>query len=254
MMRPIFVWSVFHLPEVDSTSDHARRLLAAGPVETPGLVTSDRQTRGRGQRSNAWWSDAGSLTATLILDPAPLGIRPDREPRVALTTAVAVVDAIGDLYAGCRPGIRWPNDVEVDGRKLGGILPERVETADGPRLLIGIGLNVRTRVDDAPADVRRLAASLVEWDRNPSVANPKAELLDAIVAHLPGRLRELAEDDEALPLRWARLDTLFGAAVRIEVGRDMIEGVGAGIDREGAVRVASRGGIHVLHAGRVLRD
>jgi len=253
-MRPIFVRSAHHLAEVDSTSDHAKRLLAAGPVETPALVSADRQTRGRGQRSNAWWSDSGSLTATLILDPIALGLRPDLEPRVALATAVAVIDAIEGRYPDCRPGIRWPNDVEVGGRKLGGILPERVETPSGPRLLVGIGLNVTTRPDDAPAEVRRLAASLAEWREASPADDPRSEILAAILARLPARLRDLAEGHADLPRRWGRLDILLGATIRVEVGGGVIEGAAAGIDGEGALRIATRGEVHILHAGRVLRD
>ena len=68
---------------------------------------------------------------------------------------------------GVSPGIRWPNDVEVDGRKLGGILPERVMTPNGPRVLIGIGLNVLTRVGDAPAEVGKMAVALADSGRAP---------------------------------------------------------------------------------------
>ena len=253
-MRPIFVRSIHHLDEVDSTSDHARRLLDIGPVETPALVLADRQTRGRGQRSNSWWSDDGSLTATLILDQVALRLPIDREPRVALTTAVAIIDAIEGFYPECRAGIRWPNDVEVDGRKLGGILPERVETAGGPRLLIGIGLNVRTRIEDAPAEVRGMAATLAEWGEATPSDDPKADLLAAILEHLPGRLRELAEGREDLPRRWARLDTLAGTTIRVEVGGEIISGLARGIDAEGALRVEVGGETRTLHAGRVLRD
>src|SRR5437588_200910 len=60
-----FVRSVHRFAEVDSTSDRARRMLEDGSLESPALVWADRQTRGRGQRSNGWWSDEGSLTATV---------------------------------------------------------------------------------------------------------------------------------------------------------------------------------------------
>src|SRR4051794_38237171 len=127
---------------IDSTSNLAIDLLAAGGVACPLLVTAASQTRGRGRARRSWWSDAGSLTFTVAIDPAAHGLRAEHEPRVALAAAVAVIDAVAPWLPPEGAGIRWPNDVEVGKRKLGGILPERVETPDGPRVAIGIGLNV----------------------------------------------------------------------------------------------------------------
>src|SRR3954469_8435522 len=155
-----FVRTMVHREEIASTSDLARELIASEGAELPMAVRADRQTRGRGRGSNRWWSDTGSLTFTIALDPAAHGLRLEHEPRLALATAVAVVDALSPLGLAGIVGIRWPNDVEVDGRKLGGILPERLETPPGPRLLIGLGLNVGSTIADAPPDVRELAIAL----------------------------------------------------------------------------------------------
>src|ERR1700724_1553940 len=120
MSRP-FVRTLIERDEIDSTSDLARTLLESPSIELPLAVRTRRQTRGRGRGDNAWWSDEGSLTFTLAIDPAPLGLRPELEPRIALASAVAVVETLGPLVS---LAIRWPNDLEVGGRKLGGILPE----------------------------------------------------------------------------------------------------------------------------------
>ena len=191
---------------------------------------------------------------TLVLDPPSLGLTPKQEPSVALTVAVAVIEAIDSLYPDCRPGIRWPNDIEAGGRKLGGILPERVETHDGPRLLIGIGLNVRTRLDQAPFEVRRMAATLGEWASMTAPNEPRAELLRAILDRLGGRLRDLANARAELVREWNRLDTLTGSRVRIEISGEKIEAIAAGIDDSGGLRILQNGQPRIIHAGRVLRD
>jgi len=131
-MTAPFVRTLIHREVVASTSDLARELVEAGEVELPLAVRATRQTRGRGRGTHRWWSDSGSLTFTIALDPAPHGLRDEHAPRIALATAVAVVDAIAHLRLSETPGIRWPNDIEAGGRKLGGILPERVETRTGP--------------------------------------------------------------------------------------------------------------------------
>ena len=78
-------------------------------------------------------------------------------------------------------GIRWPNDMQVGRSKLGGILPERVETERGRRLLIGVGLNVTTDLDAMPAEVRGMATSLAGIGEPAIVAVPLSQLLSAIL-------------------------------------------------------------------------
>ncbi len=235
--------------QVSSTSDLARELVngddPAHPL--PLLVRADRQTRGRGRGTNAWWSGPGSLTFTLAIDPRAHGLRPAHEPRLALAAAVAVVEAVGP---GVPLGVRWPNDIEAGGRKVGGILPERVETPRGPRLLIGIGLNVRTLLADAPADVRALAATLSDWGDPRTPDEILADFLIRFAAVVP----RLAADDPALAARWAELDTLRDRPVRVDLGPRVVTGVGRGIDPDGALILATAAGPLRLLGGRVLRD
>src|SRR4051812_18140942 len=87
--------------ELESTSDLARELLASGAA-LPMAVRARRQTRGRGRGTNAWWSDEGSLTVTVALDPAAHGLSLSHEPRLALAGAVALVDVLEPLV---RPGV-----------------------------------------------------------------------------------------------------------------------------------------------------
>src|SRR5437660_1322353 len=131
-----FVRTTIERTEIDSTSDLARSLVEYASIPLPMVVRAARQTRGRGRGDHSWWSDAGSLTFTIALDPSAHGLRIEHEPRLALATAVALINAIGEVAPDAPLGIRWPNDVEAAGRKLAGLLPERVETPSGPRVLI----------------------------------------------------------------------------------------------------------------------
>jgi BirA family biotin operon repressor/biotin-[acetyl-CoA-carboxylase] ligase len=252
-----FVRTLIHHEALPSTSDLARELAGREDLSLPMAVRADRQTRGRGRGTHAWWSDAGSLTFTLVLDPAAHGLRPEHEPRLALASAVAVIDAVGRgfLPAGeaDAPGIRWPNDIEAAGRKLGGILPERVETPGGPRLLIGIGLNVLTRLADAPADVLRMAVSLADLRRDPMPPDALDRLFRAILEAFESVLDRLVRVDPTLAERWDRLDTLRDRWVRVDLGPRIVAGLGRGIDPEGALRLATDRGKTRLFGGRVLR-
>lgn len=248
-----FVRKMIHRDRLGSTSDLARRLIDEGEADLPLSVWATRQTHGRGRGMHRWWSDPGSLTFTIALDPRAHGLRVEHEPRLALATAVAIIDAIVPPGLDETPGIRWPNDIEAGGRKLGGILPERLETPAGPRLLIGIGLNVATRMADAPPEVGRMAASLADLRPEPSPAGEVERILRAILGGFAGVLDRLAHDDPGLPARWAALDTLYGREVRVDLGSRIVDGLGRGIDGEGALCLAAEEGVIRLFGGRVLR-
>ncbi|MEO6809306.1 MAG: biotin--[acetyl-CoA-carboxylase] ligase [Isosphaeraceae bacterium] len=254
-MNSSFIHTIVEREEVGSTSDLARSLLEGGGVELPLLVRADRQTAGRGRGAHSWWSDEGSLAITIGLDPETVGLRPEHGPRLALASAVALVDAVSPLIPkGMAPGIRWPNDVEVGGRKLAGTLPERIETATGPKILIGIGLNVSTRLENAPEAVR-LMATTVEALR-PPWASPlcPSDLLGPFLDRFAAALEALTRDDEALAEQWSQLDTLIGRRVRVDLGPRIIVGTGRGIDRQGGLRLETEGETITLLGGQVLRD
>jgi len=239
---------------VESTNDLARQAVTDGLGDCPVLVSAERQTRGRGRGDHTWWSDRGSLTFTIGIDPVQHGLRPEHEPRVALATAVAVIDALAQWIPRDRIKLRWPNDVEVAGRKIAGILPERVECPRGVRLLIGIGINVSTRLDDAPSDIQRMATSVAQHASNFTTTADRDRLLARVVAHFAQAILRLADDDPGLAARWNELDALRGATVRLDVGTHVIEGVGRGIDASGALQLESTQGVQPYYGGQVLRD
>ncbi|MFO0953876.1 MAG: biotin--[acetyl-CoA-carboxylase] ligase [Isosphaeraceae bacterium] len=249
-----FVEEVVFQDEVVSTSDLARDLASNGRLRLPAAVHAARQTRGRGRGTNAWWSDEGSLTATLILDPAAHGLRLDHQPRVALAVAVAVAEAVEGLGRTSAPvQIRWPNDVEAGGRKLAGILPERIEVPE-PRLLIGVGVNVSTRLDEAPPEVRGMSTSLNEL--LPEAAQPlpsPSGFLRRFLLRLEKTLPRLAADDPKLAEHWSVRDSLLGETVRVNLGNRVATGVGRGIDAEGALLLDTGGETLRVFGGQVLR-
>jgi BirA family biotin operon repressor/biotin-[acetyl-CoA-carboxylase] ligase len=249
-----FVRELRVFDELESTSDLARSMIQEGSPPLPMAVRALRQTVGRGQRDSRWWSDEGSLTFTLVIDPSAHGLRLEHHPRLSLMTAVAVIEAIAALGLSAPGiGIRWPNDVEAGGKKLGGILPERVETDGGHRLLIGIGLNVLTRLELAPPAVRPMAASLAAMQPE----SPDPELLPRTLAEILSRferkLSRLAADDPDLARQWDSLNLLRGQAVRVALGPRILEGKVRAIDAEGALCVDDGLEVHRLFGGQVLR-
>ena len=254
-MNGRFIKTWMHKGVVESTNDLAKQVVIDGLGDCPVLIAAERQTRGRGRGDHTWWSDQGSLTFTIGIDPTAHGLRTEHEPRVALATAVAVIDAIAQSIPRETIRLRWPNDIEVGSLKVAGILPERVDTPHGVRLLIGIGINVSTRLDDAPAEIRRMATSLTQHTSHHfSTDADRERLLARVVAHFETSIRRLAEDDLGLAARWDQLDALRDRPVRLDLGPQILQGIGRGIDASGALRLATDQGIMLLYGGQVLRD
>jgi BirA family biotin operon repressor/biotin-[acetyl-CoA-carboxylase] ligase len=247
------VRTVHRVSETESTSTLARQLVSGeDPPPQPLLVWADRQTAGRGRGTNRWWSDDGSLTFTVVLNPDAFGLPHDRRPTLSLALGVGLIDALeaGRMLRPGTAGLRWPNDIEIADRKVAGLLIELVESRDGPRLLIGIGINVTTRFDNAPPDIQRMATSLER-----EAAAPWSHAREAVMAAaLAGVSRALTMFDLAeLVDRWNSIDLLRGRRVVVEIGSERIEGLGAGIDATGRLLLATESGVRPIVAGTVLR-
>lgn len=223
-------------PRLRSTNSKAAELARRGAITLPGAVIASRQSAGRGRGANTWYSDAGSLTATFVL-PAR-GDRPATE--VSLRAGLAVFDAISAWVPADDLKVKWPNDVLIRGKKVAGILCERVGTAD----IIGIGLNVTTDLSAAPADMPRRAVSL-------AAASHGAVEREEVFVALAIALRGMWDSDDWLP-RLRRVHALTGRRVAIHTGGHIIRGTCRGIDDTGRLLVDDGSRTHAISSGHVL--
>lgn len=249
-----FARTTLFFDEIESTSDRAAELVRGGGHELPLVVWARRQTRGRGRGTHEWWSDEGSLTFTLAIDPDHHGLAVADEPKLALTMAVSIVSALSGLKLGSSAlGIRWPNDIEAGGKKLAGILPERLETRAGRRDLIGVGLNVLSRLGESPEPIRAMATSLAALHETTWEESILPVIMAAIMKQFEQFLYRLVAADSELAMEWARLDLLRDRPVRVNLGSRIVAGMARGIDAEGALCVDVGGEELRLFGGQVLR-
>ncbi|HKZ06746.1 MAG TPA: biotin--[acetyl-CoA-carboxylase] ligase [Methylomirabilota bacterium] len=234
---------VHALDEVGSTQTEAARFAAEGAPE--GLVVSARHQRaGRGRLGRAWWDRPGeSLLLSVLLRPR---IAPSRAPQLTLVGALGVVDAVA-AATGLAASIRWPNDVQVAGRKICGILAEATTDAAGSleRVILGIGLNVNQ--DAFPPEVAGRAASLRMLTGR---LHDRAALLDAVLEALDIRYRAFLDAGaEALAAACRERCVTLGERIRAADGR---EGVAVDLDASGALLLrADDGAVHRVVAGEV---
>lgn len=225
--EPVETWkSLWAVPLVEayaaigSTSDRALEL-AAGGAGPYTVVVADEQTRGRGRRGTPWHSAPGSGLWMSVVLPSQGGA-----PWLPLLVGLAVADAIEGLSRAAAVGIKWPNDLFLGDRKVGGIL---CESAAGV-VVTGIGVNVRSPRDGFPDALSETATSLDMNGAQPLYASHLAGMiLDRLKASLATGPSGLAETTlQELAAR----DLLAGRAVRTE---EMGPGTARGIARDGAL-------------------
>lgn len=205
-----------------STNDRARELAEAG-AEPFTVVIAEEQSAGRGREGRRWESPAGSgLWMSVVAPPR----EPSARPLMPLRAGVAVCRAIEAAAPGVRVGLKWPNDVQIDGRKVAGILCE----AGAGGVIIGIGVNVRPG-----ALSPRLSDIAVALEGAFGAAVDRGALADGILGELRALLAptSLAFEGE-LAREVAARDVLRGHGVVAATGE---RGIALGIGRDGALEV-----------------
>ncbi|MEX2226699.1 MAG: biotin--[acetyl-CoA-carboxylase] ligase [Dehalococcoidia bacterium] len=213
-------------PVVGSTMDLARAAAHHNAVEGT-VAVADEQTAGRGRMGRSWVTPpAANLTFTLLLRPPAPVLR-----QVAMIAPLAVADAVEETDV--RAAIKWPNDVQVSGRKIAGILIEsEIDDGGASAVLAGIGLNVNFD-PRAHEDIRDIATSLaVELGRTVE----REPLLASMLLHFE-RLYNEAKAGASPRDAWrARLVTL-GQQVQATMPGRIVEGLAEDVDEHGALIV-----------------
>ena len=236
------------LDEAGSTNVEAAAAARTGAPE--GLVVvAEHQSAGRGRLNRTWTAPPrAGLTFSVLLRPA---VPARRWSWIALAAGVALVETTRD--AGVEARLKWPNDVQAaDGRKLAGILAERVDGPGGPAVVLGIGLNVSLRADELPVpDATSLLLA------GASTVDRATVLLAALrsIERWYDRWRGAGGDAETSGVRAAyeQACATIGRHVRVELpSGQRLEGLARGVDRDGSLVVAAAGGDVTVAAGDVV--
>jgi BirA family biotin operon repressor/biotin-[acetyl-CoA-carboxylase] ligase len=240
------------LQETDSTNTAVLRM--PGERQHAHAVLAECQSGGRGRRERSWHSPAGgniylSLGWWFRDCQWPLSTLP-------LIVAIAVCRALARTGLNGH-GIKWPNDILVQGKKLAGILVELQSAGSSPALaVIGIGLNVRmpapepgepvTAIDRPWTDlVSQLKPGQAGISRNRLVSFLLDELLEMLVAFQHGGFEEFSD-------AWKELDLLQGKRIQLEHNGKILAGVAHGVDKNGGLLLETpQSGIQVFHSGEV---
>jgi len=235
------------LSATDSTQRVARTLLDQFLREDdepfPFVVAALRQSAGRGRQGREWWSPpGGGIYASLVLPASG----PEELAAVPLRAAVSLAEYVGSLLAGgCR--IKWPNDLVVERRKVGGLLVDAVFASDAPGrswAVVGFGLNLKPpKANGRPPGATSVAEET--GSAVPGLAEFAAQALAAV-------WRGTALSREEAVARFARLTAhQEGEMLRCRVGDEEFGGVFRGFDERGFLRLDTERGERIVRSGEV---
>lgn len=208
-----------------STQDELRRRLSAGEDVHGLVVQAAAQSAARGQRARDWQAGRGGSYQTLA-------VRGTFPGHAALATALGIAEVLPTY--GVQAGLKWPNDLLYRGKKLAGVLAERVQG----HLLVGVGLNVNNEVPEG-------ATGLRGWD----VQGANMVVLEGLARGLA----HLADPAFDLTGAYRPFDLLLGEALELRVGDTLHRGTGAGVDASGRLLLRQGEEVTAYSSGRLER-
>lgn len=235
--------TVFWYPSVTSTNTVAAALADAGAPEGT-MVVADAQTAGRGRQGRSWSSPAGAgLYMSIILRPSS-----DQAARVTIVAGVAMAEGIR-AATGLGVQVKWPNDLYVGPRKLGGILAESAAARDGSTsVVLGCGINVRSSI--YPPEIAMRATSIEaelgrSIDRGVVFAECLVSLASRYADMTAGRFPAVLD-------AWrAHVALTFGRTVEWDGGGAVRRGVAERVDDAGALLVRTETGLERVISGEI---
>lgn len=223
--------------EVLSTNDVAKKLAAAGAPEGT-VVIAERQSRGKGRLGRSWIAPVHKgLLFSFVLKPS---ITPAVAVQLIFVSAVAVCRALRG-FTGLDVKIKWPNDLVIEGKKVGGILTELSAEIDLINyVVVGVGINTNNEADDFPADIAAKASSLALAAGR---SFRRTDLLVAIFTELEAEYSDYVQMGfTCIVERWKGLTSTLGQEVLVSTGEETLAGLALDIDETGCLLVKKTDG------------
>ncbi|MFZ5646141.1 MAG: biotin--[acetyl-CoA-carboxylase] ligase [Bacillota bacterium] len=222
--------TVYYNDTVESTNREARHLAANG---APGgtLAVAEEQVGGKGRMGRGWFSPRGmGIWCSLVLRPE---INPGEAPPVTMLTAVAVARAV-EKVSGISPGIKWPNDLLVEGKKICGILTElNAEMERINFLVVGTGINVNIPGESFPEELKDIATSLYHIKKEPV---SRLELLRQYLMEFEYFYREwMTRGFGPVLEEWKKRCVSLNRPVRVSTYKETWDGWAEDVDHSGAL-------------------
>lgn len=239
--------SIVHFYEIDSTNNYAKKIANDGCPDGT-IVISEKQSLGRGRLGREWCSyNSDGIWFSCVLRP---NLEPESMQTITLAASVAIVEAIEDaLGIVCR--IKWPNDIILSGKKLGGILTEiSAEPGHINHIVLGIGINVNQPRESFVGELEQKAISL-RMKTGEKVS--RSHIFNSILKHLDNTYKQLINGENELILdRWRKYSVTLGNQVSLSYRGEEYTGIASDVANGGGLIVqCSDGHTREITAGEI---
>ncbi len=248
---------IYYFESINSTNTYAKHIAAAG-CEDGTLVVADKQTAGRGRLGRTWDSkDKKGIWMSIVLKPL---ITPAKAQIITLAASVAVVTGIMRT-TGIVGGIKWPNDILLDGKKICGILTEMESEQECINyIVVGIGLNVNHDIGDFQEDLRERATSLKVYRERLANSNTqlrRSDIIKGILIEMEKAYNSIKKGEtKSIISKWKEHSIILGKEIRVLSSSREYIGRAEDITDDGRLVVKDVNGVmHELVSGEVsIRD
>ena len=232
---------IIYLPETSSTNTEAWKYIEDKTMNG-SLIITDYQTSGKGRRKNAWSSFPGkSLTFSIILFAKDYSSKLSIFP---LLTGISIVNGIlSSIYI--QTGLKWPNDIMLSRKKMGGILIESKLLDNNPVTVIGIGLNINEQIVNFPNSIKNHATSL-------SIYSKKQFNRERILAEILNEFEVmLYKDTDEIITLWEKNCIHNNSCVSFHSENKKYNGIFQGIGEDGYARIKINENIKKISSGLI---
>lgn len=233
---------------LDSTNAEAARRVKDG-AELPLWIMAKTQSSGRGRRGREWVSQQGNLFCTAVYQVSEDA---QHDAQKSFVAALAIYDTLTDYVSSSLLSIKWPNDVLLDGKKVSGILLERLPGG----LCVGIGVNLLSKPDSV---TDQETACVIDYIDESLINDPEPilEMPEPVFAILASKFTQWTQrhdEDGFSPIRdaWLSRAAGMGAKVRVNLAKDSFTGYAEGLSEDGALMIKMENGdARLIHAGDI---
>lgn len=224
--------NLIKLEEVDSTNEWAKRNIEK--LSDLDGVIARIQTRGKGRGSNKWFSPSGGLWLTLMIKEFP-----SNKGVLSQLSSVAIAEVLENY--GLHVELKWPNDIIISKKKIGGVLIE----GRNESFIVGIGLNLNLDVSDFPQSLQENIISSKEILK-------RSLPVEEVALEIMKRIGECREELDRVYIRYLGLNQDLGRKVELQGQKETITGQVIGIENDGGIRIRSEGKENTYYSGSLV--
>ncbi|MCK4571337.1 biotin--[acetyl-CoA-carboxylase] ligase [candidate division WOR-3 bacterium] len=224
--------NLIKLEEVDSTNEWAKRNIEK--LSDLDGVIARIQTRGKGRGSNKWFSPSGGLWLTLMIKEFP-----SNKGVLSQLSSVVIAEVLENY--GLHVELKWPNDIIISKKKIGGVLIE----GRNESFIVGIGLNLNLDVSDFPQSLQENIISSKEILK-------RSLPIEEVALEIMKRIGECREELDRVYIRYLGLNQDLGRKVELQGQKETITGQVIGIENDGGIRIRSEGKENTYYSGSLV--